>query len=44
MVLINRDINKEAFGDNPNLLFLQGEIEDQIHELMRDVQWELDKT
>merc|ERR1711991_110907 len=40
MVLINRDINKEIFGGNPNLLFLQGDIEDQIEKLLQDAQWE----
>ena len=41
MVLINRDINKEIFGGNPNLLFLQGDIEDQIEKLLQDAQWEV---
>lgn len=43
MVLINRDINTQVFGGNPNLLFLQGDIEEQIEKLMQDVDWELEK-
>ncbi len=31
------------FGGNPNLLFLQGDIEEQIEKLMQDVDWELEK-
>ena len=43
MVLINRDMNTEVFGGNPNLLFLQGDIEDEIDKLLQDVQWEMEK-
>ena len=40
IVLVNRD--NLHFGDRPNFLFLQGDIEDHIQQICSDVGWELD--